>query len=145
MESLIGYGYVGLFVGSFLAATILPLSSEILLSVLLLNGTNPFGAVGVATVGNVLGSVVNYGLGFWGNAVLLQKILGLSPEKIRTAEQRFRKYGVLSLCFAWVPVVGDPLTVAAGLLRIELVLFITFVTVGKLGRYAVVAFSVLCW
>jgi membrane protein YqaA with SNARE-associated domain len=145
MESLVGYGYVGIFVGSFLAATILPLSSEIVLSVLLLNGTDPVSAVGVATAGNVLGSVANYGLGFWGNTLLLKKLLGLSPENIQMAERRFRKYGIFSLCFAWVPVVGDPLTVTAGLLKIDLLLFVTLVTAGKLARYAVVAFSVVSW
>jgi len=145
MESFVGYGYTGLFVGSFLAATILPLSSEIVLSVLLLNGTDPVSAVGVATAGNVLGSLANYGLGFWGNTLLLRKLLGLSPESMQMAEQRFRKYGVFSLCFAWVPVVGDPLTVAAGLLKIDLLLFVALVTAGKLGRYAVVAFSVVSW
>jgi membrane protein YqaA with SNARE-associated domain len=134
---------LGLFVGSFLAATILPLSSEIVLGVLLLNGNDPVTVVGVATAGNVLGSVVNYGLGFWGNTVLLKRLSGFSQEKMDAAQRRFRKYGMFSLCFAWVPIVGDPLTVAAGLLRLRLVLFVPLVTVGKFGRYATLAFFVM--
>jgi membrane protein YqaA with SNARE-associated domain len=141
MESFVGYGFLGLFVGSFLAATILPFSSEILFSVLLLNGFDPLNAMVVATAGNTLGSVVNYALGFWGNTLLLKKFLRLSPEDIGEAQRRFRKYGILSLCFAWVPVVGDPLTVAAGLLKIHFVVFLTLVTAGKLARYAVLALS----
>ena len=142
MESLVAYGYLGLFVGSLLAATILPFSSEILLSMLLLNGSDPVCAVGVATVGNVLGSVVNYGLGFGGNYLLLEKILSHSQYDIMAAEKRFKKYGVISLFFAWMPIIGDPLTVVAGLLRIDLVLFLIVVTAGKLARYVVLAFSV---
>jgi membrane protein YqaA with SNARE-associated domain len=143
MESLAAYGYLGLFAGSFLAATILPFSSEILLSVLLLNGSDPIYAVGVATVGNVLGSVVNYGLGLGGAYLVLKKLLNYSQNDIWAAENRFKKYGVISLFFAWVPVVGDPLTVVAGLLRINLALFLFIVTAGKLARYVVVAFSVV--
>jgi membrane protein YqaA with SNARE-associated domain len=143
MESLVAYGYLGLFVGSFLAATILPFSSEILMSVLLLNGSDPVCAVGVATVGNVLGSVVNYGLGFGGNYLLLEKILSHSQYDIMAAEKRFKKYGVISLFFAWMPIIGDPLTVVAGLLRIDLGLFLIVVTAGKLARYIVIALSVV--
>ena len=133
MESLVAYGYLGLFVGSFLAATILPFSSEILLSVLLLNGSNPICAVGVATFGNVLGSVVNYGLGYGGHHLVLKKILSYSRNDIWSAEKRFKKYGIISLFFAWVPIIGDPLTVVAGLLRVDLVLFVVIGTAGKLG------------
>jgi membrane protein YqaA with SNARE-associated domain len=143
MEFLVAYGYLGLFVGSFLAATILPFSSEILLSVLLFNSSDPVWAVGVATGGNVLGSVANYGLGFLGNTLVLKKLLGLSQKDILTGEQRFKKYGLVSLFFAWIPIIGDPLTVAAGLLKIDLMLFVAIVTAGKLARYAVLAFSLL--
>jgi membrane protein YqaA with SNARE-associated domain len=143
MESLAAYGYLGLFVGSFLAATILPFSSEILLTFLLLNGFDLIYAVGVATVGNVLGAVVNYGLGFGGVHLVLKKLLNYSRNDIWAAEKRFRKYGVISLFFAWVPVIGDPLTVVAGLLRINFSLFLLVVTAGKLARYVVVAISVV--
>ena len=143
MECLVAYGYWGLFVGSFLAATILPFSSEILLSLLLFNGSDPVLAVGVATGGNVLGSVANYGLGFGGNYLVLKKFLRLSSEDILKAQRRFKRYGVFSLFFAWVPIIGDPLTVVAGLLKTDLVLFLPIVTAGKLARYAVLAFSLL--
>lgn len=143
MGILIGYGYIGLFVSSFLAATILPLSSEFLLSILLLNNSDPYCTIIVATVGNVLGSVVNYGLGCWGSYLLLTKWLRYSPKDILLAKQRFGKYGTFSLVFAWVPIIGDPLTVAAGLLKINFILFLSLVTIGKLARYIVLGLSIL--
>jgi len=143
MDIFFEYGYVGLFISSFLAATLLPGSSEIVLSLLLLNHSDPLFAVCVATFGNVLGSVVNYGVGFRGSYLLFRKWLGYSERDILAAEQRFARYGVLGLLLAWVPVIGDPLTVAAGILKIHFGLFLALVTVGKLARYIVLAVSVL--
>ncbi len=143
MEALAEYGYLGLFTASFLAATILPFSSEVVLSYLLLNNYDPFNTVAVATAGNVLGSVVNYALGFWGSMLILKKILRISEKDINHAEQRFERYGTFSLLFAWVPVIGDPLTVVAGVLKINFVLFLALVTVGKLLRYVILTMSVL--
>ena len=143
MDFLAEYGYIGLFTASFLAATILPFSSEVVLIFLLLNSHDPFLSIGVATAGNVLGSVVNYALGFWGSFLILKKLLRLSKEEIARSEQRFKKYGVFSLLFAWVPIIGDPLTVAAGVLKINIYLFLILVTAGKLFRYIIVGISTL--
>ncbi|MBU0544659.1 MAG: DedA family protein [Proteobacteria bacterium] len=143
MDFLAEYGYIGLFLASFLAATILPLSSEVVLIFLLLNSYDPFLSITVATAGNVLGSVVNYALGLWGSFFIMKKLLRLSQEEISRSEQRFKKYGVFSLLFAWVPIIGDPLTVAAGVLKINIYVFLSLVTAGKLFRYIIVGVSVL--
>jgi len=143
MDLLAEYGYAGLFMASFLAATILPLSSEVVLIFLLLNNHDPVFSIAVATAGNVLGSVVNYALGFWGSFLIMEILLRLSQEKIARSEQRFKKYGVLSLLFAWVPIIGDPLTVAAGVLKTNIYLFLGLVTAGKLFRYIIVGISTL--
>ena len=143
MEILAEYGHLGLFFASFLAATILPFSSEVVLGVLLSHDFNPYVTVFVATTGNVLGSVVNYGLGVLGSQILLNKLLGISTRQIGKAENRFKKYGAFSLLFAWVPVIGDPLTVAAGILKINFVLFLFLVTMGKFLRYVFVSWAVL--
>ncbi len=142
MNVLAEYGYIGLFMASFLAATILPFSSEVVLIYLLLNNHDPFLSITVATAGNVLGSVVNYALGFWGSFLIMEKLLRLSQQEIARSEQRFKKYGVFSLLFAWVPIIGDPLTVAAGVLKINFYLFLSLVTAGKLFRYIMVGLSV---
>ncbi|MFO7665739.1 MAG: DedA family protein, partial [Desulfobacterales bacterium] len=75
MDLLAQYGYIGLFIASFLAATILPFSSEIVLVFLLLNNHDPFISITVATAGNVLGSVSNYAIGFWGSFLIMEKLL----------------------------------------------------------------------
>jgi len=142
MEYFTELGYIGLFVASFLAATILPLSSEIVLSTLLLNGLSPVALVTIATIGNVLGSLTNYALGYWASLSVIKKWLKMSEDQFVRAEQRFTKYGLLSLCFAWVPIIGDPLTVIAGVLRIRLLWFLILVTVGKLTRYIVISYLV---
>ena len=143
MEYFIELGYVGLFLSAFLAATILPLSSELVLTLLLVNGLNPNILVAVATAGNALGSFANYAIGFWGSLFAVRKILKVSEEKFEHSKHRFEKYGVWSLLFAWVPVIGDPLTLIAGVLRINLLLFFVLVTIGKLGRYMVVTYVTL--
>ena len=124
MEFFIEFGYAGLFLSSFLAATILPLSSEVVLSFLLLNHLNPVLLVSVATFGNVLGAFVNYAIGFWGSLFIIRKVLRISEHEFIKAKQRFNKYGVFSLFFAWVPVIGDPLTVVAGVLKVRILVFL---------------------
>lgn len=140
MEHFAEFGYVGLFIAAFLAATILPLSSELVLSALLLSGSSPSTLIVVATTGNVLGSLTNYALGYWASFSLIKKWLKLSEDEFIRAEQRFKKYGILSLLLAWVPIIGDPLTVIAGVLRIRLLWFLLLVTAGKLLRYIVVCY-----
>ena len=136
-------GHVGLFIAAFLAATILPLSSEIVLSALLLSGLPPTTLVIIATIGNVLGSLTNYALGYWVSLVVVKKWLRMSEDDFLRAEQRFIKYGTFALFFAWVPVIGDPLTVIAGVLRVRLLWFLILVTAGKLLRYVVISYMVL--
>jgi membrane protein YqaA with SNARE-associated domain len=143
MEYLTEFGYFGLFFASFLAATILPLSSEAVLVFLLLNDFNPVVLLAVATFGNVLGSALNYALGYGGSIVFMRKYSASVKNDIQTALARFKKYGTVSLLFAWLPVIGDPLTVAAGILKINIPLFLFLVTLGKLARYVVICFMVL--
>jgi membrane protein YqaA with SNARE-associated domain len=143
MEYFTELGPVGLFIAAFLAATVLPLSSEIVLSALLLNGLSPPILVVTATTGNVLGSVTNYALGYWASLVVIKKWLRMSEDDFLRAEQRFRKYGMFALCFAWVPIIGDPLTIMAGVLRVRLLWFLIIVTTGKFLRYVVISYIVL--
>lgn len=143
MEYFAELGYIGLFVAAFLAATILPLSSEVVLSSLLLNGLSPTVLIAVATTGNVLGSLTNYALGYWASKEVIRRWLKISDEEFVRAEQRFVKYGLFSLLFAWVPIIGDPLTVVAGVLRIRLLWFVILVATGKLIRYIIISYFVL--
>lgn len=143
MEYLTEFGYIGLFAAAFLAATILPLGSEVVLVALLLSGLSPAGLVAVATVGNVLGSLTNYYLGFWASSARVRRWLALSDRAYVQATERFKRYGLVSLCFAWLPVIGDPLTVVAGVMRIRLLWFVPLVTLGKCLRYIALSYVVL--
>lgn len=143
MEYFSELGYFGLFIAAFLAATILPLSSEIVLGALMLGGLSPTALITIATTGNVLGSLTNYALGYWVSLKVLKRWLKISEEELVHAERRFVKYGQFSLLFAWVPIIGDPLTVLAGALRIRLWLFIILVAAGKLMRYVIISYFLL--
>jgi len=143
MEFFISFGYIGLFVAAFLAATVLPFSSEIVLSALLLNGLPALQVIGVATIGNVLGSVVNYALGYWASFEIIKRFLRISEHDYTKAQQRFHKYGLWSLCLAWVPIIGDPITLIAGVFRVRFIWFLAVVTIGKLLRYLGVSYFIL--
>lgn len=137
--------YLTLFTAAFLAATILPAQSEALLLALILD--NP-AAVGwlilVATVGNTLGSVINWWLGRYVHRFQDRRWFPVSKESLHYAEQRFRKYGLWSLLLSWVPVIGDPLTVIAGILRVPFWTFLALVGVAKASRYLVIG-GVVFW
>jgi len=129
-------GYVGLFFASFLSATILPLSSEGILLLMLTQGYDPTLCLIVATIGNSLGGLTNYALGLLGNLNWLKRI-GISHMKIRSFEHRIQTYGYWLAFFSWVPFVGDPLSVALGYFRVSFWRFFGLMVLGKAVRYAV--------
>jgi len=138
--------YAGLFSASFLAATILPFQSELVLVGLLLSGDYPWPVLlAVATVGNVLGAVVNWVLGRFFIHFRDRRWFPVKPATYAKVERWYARYGVWSLLFAWLPIGGDPLTVVAGAMRTNLALFLVLVTIGKLGRYAVLVAATLNW
>ncbi|NOQ77178.1 MAG: DedA family protein [Methylococcaceae bacterium] len=143
MELLSELGLWGLGLSAFLAATFLPLSSELVLTSLLLAGENPTVLLIIATIGNVAGSTLNYALGRWGSDTILHRWLRLSSQQTDKAGQQFSRYGKWSLLFAWVPIIGDPLTFIAGLFKVNFVLFLALVTLGKFARYWIIAQAIL--
>jgi membrane protein YqaA with SNARE-associated domain len=136
-------GYLALLAVSFLASTMLPLGSEWLLVMMLANGYDPVSTVGTATAGNYLGAVTTYLIGMFGGNWLIVKVLRVSPEQQERARGHYRRYGSFSLFFSWLPVIGDPLCMVGGLLRINFGLFTVLVASGKLARYAVTAWITL--
>ena len=131
--------YLSLFAISFLAATILPFSSELTLAGLMATSSydNSLLLI-VASLGNVLGSVVNWILGFYSRNLAKKKWFPFKDEQIERSSKWFNKFGRWSLLFSWVPIIGDPLTLAAGLLRVKFVEFLILVTIGKVSRYLVI-------
>ena len=135
--------YLSLFFISFLAATILPFSSELTLAGLIStsNYDNLLLLV-VASFGNVLGSVFNWGLGFYARNLTIKKWFPFKETQIERSSKWFSKFGKWSLLFAWVPIVGDPLTFVAGLLRVRFLDFIILVAIGKVSRYLIVFYLI---
>jgi membrane protein YqaA with SNARE-associated domain len=131
--------YLSLFIISFLAATILPFSSELTLAGLMATSSyDNLLLLLVASLGNVLGSAVNWILGFYSRNLSTKKWFPFKDEQIEKSSRWFNKFGRWSLLFAWVPIIGDPLTLAAGLLRVRFVEFLILVTIGKVSRYVVI-------
>ena len=138
--------YAGLFAAAFVAATILPAQSEILLGGMLVSGRFDTSLLlAVATAGNVLGSVVNWVLGRYFAHYREKRWFPASPATMARAEAWFARFGPAVLLLSWVPVIGDPLTVFAGVLRMRFTIFLLVVTLAKGGRYLFLAFVVMNW
>ena len=135
--------YLSLFFISFLAATILPFSSELTLAGLIStsNYDNLLLLV-FASFGNVLGSVFNWGLGFYARNLTIKKWFPFKETQIERSSKWFSKFGKWSLLFAWVPIVGDPITFVAGLLRVRFFDFIILVAIGKVSRYLIIFYLI---
>ncbi|MEM6615256.1 MAG: YqaA family protein [Pseudomonadota bacterium] len=133
---------VGLFFGAFLAATVLPFSSEVMLASAVRAGEIPVWLlVTVAAVGNILGAVVNWVLGRFLLRFRERRWFPFSPDQLEKASDRFRRFGVWSLLLSWVPIIGDPLTFAAGVLNVRFALFLVLVAIGKTARYVAVGLA----
>ena len=135
--------YGGLFLAAFTAATLLPTQSEILVVSLLLTDHSPWLVLTVASVGNVLGSVVNWFLGRGIEGLRNRRWFPVSPASLARAENWYRHYGRWSLLLAWMPIIGDPLTIVAGVLRESFWVFLLLVSVAKIGRALVLAAATL--
>ena len=133
----------GLFASAFTSATLLPGTSEGVLAALLGLGLVPaLAAVGVATLGNTLGSLVNWAVGFFFARYRDHPRFPASPRMLARAQGWYDRWGLWTLLASWVPIIGDPLTVVAGLMRAPLVLVVPIVALAKGARYAVVAAGV---
>ena len=134
--------YITLFTVAFLSATLLPMGSEALLVYNISQNYSLLLLWSVATAGNTLGSVVNYWLGLKGEMYLEEKGY-LSAKKMEKARSFFDKYGGWTLLLSWVPIIGDPLTFIAGVLKYRFWWFVVIVAVAKATRYGVVVLMVM--
>jgi membrane protein YqaA with SNARE-associated domain len=142
-QFLVSHGYVALFVLSFFAATIIPVGSEWLLVAMLLNHSDPFAAIAVATIGNTLGAGTTWAIGIYGGPFLIRRVLHIDATAEARAVRFYQRYGAWSLLLSWLPVIGDPLCLVGGILRVGLGRFSLLVFIGKLARYAAVAWLTL--
>lgn len=130
--------YLSLFFTAFIAATLLPTASEGLLVMLASQKHNLVILWFSATLGNTLGSCLNWWLGRELHRFQDKPWFFVSKQQLSAAEARFNRYGRFSLLFAWLPVIGDPLTFIAGILRVPFSIFVVLVALGKALRYAIV-------
>ena len=136
--------YITLFLAALLAATIIPAQSEAVLVGLLITAKyNPWLLVAVASAGNILGSVLNWLLGYGIQKFKHKKWFPVKASTLDRAVGWYQRYGRWSLLLSWVPIIGDPLTVAAGVMREKLWIFILLVSLAKVGRYCVLAIITL--
>lgn len=136
-------GYTPLFILSFLASTLLPIGSEWLLVLMLTQGYLPVPVVAVATAGNTLGACTNWLVGRYGGGWIMERLFKISDTQRERAENWYRKYGTASILLSWLPFIGDPLCLVAGLLGIRFPLFLALAGTGKLLRYIIVAWMTL--
>ena len=130
--------YLSLFASCFLSATILPFASEVGLAAVISSGYDPVISVIVATIGNSLGGLTNYYLGKFGKFLWIKKS-EKAENKQNKLKQYVTKYGSLCAMLSWVPIIGDPLLVMLGFMRIKLLPVVVFMVVGKLIRYIAIA------
>lgn len=131
------WGYAGLFIASFLAATVVPFSSEVVFSALVFGGLDPWICVVVASLGNWLGGMSSYFLGRLGKMEWIEKYLRVKREKIETYRERIQKYGDWFAFFSFLPGIGDIIAVASGFFRCRWWIVAISMLLGKFARYVV--------
>ena len=135
MEGFVEWGYLGLFIASFLGATLIPFSSELVFSLLIIKGYDFNLSLLVATTGNWLGGLSSYFLGRLGKWSTLEKYFRLKKEKIVKFKTNIDKWGSLLAFFCWLPVIGDPIAVGLGFFRTNYILVAIWMFIGKFIRY----------
>ena len=146
MDSLItlltDYGYIGMFISAFLAGSIFPLSSEVVMLALMAAGLDPWQLVVYGTIGNTLGSMFNYWIGTLGRMDWIEKYLHVKKKDLDRAQRFMAGRGALMGIFAFLPAIGEGITIVLGLMRANVALTVVSVTIGKLARYALLALGV---
>jgi|TARA_B110000971_G_C19888436_1_gene444134 membrane protein YqaA with SNARE-associated domain len=137
LEGFVEWGYLGLFIASFLGATIIPFSSEVVFSLLIINGYDIKVSLFVATIGNWLGGLSSYFLGRLGKWETLEKYFKLKKEKIYKFKTKIDKWGSLLAFFCWLPIIGDPIAVSLGFFRTNYILVAVWMFIGKILRYLI--------
>lgn len=135
---LTAHGVAGMFVAAFLAGSILPLASEVVLAALLVAGVPPMQLLLSASVGNTLGSITNYGIGRLGKENTIEHWLKIKPKDLERGKKYVRRFGFWGGLLAWVPVIGELITVAMGYLRTNFIWTAIMIFIGKFARYWII-------
>lgn len=141
MTFLVSYGYMGMLIAAFLAASILPFSSEAVMVALQAAGLDPVALIVYGTIGNVLGSMFNYTIGRLGKMEWIEKYLHVKKENLDKAHKFMAGRGAWMGLLSVIPVIGDVITVALGLMRANVVIVAISVTISKLARYVLLVYG----
>ncbi len=141
MTFLVSYGYMGMLIAAFLAASILPFSSEAVMVGLQAAGLDPVALIAYGTIGNVLGSMFNYTIGRLGKMEWIEKYLHVKKEDLDKAHKFMAGKGAWMGLLSVIPVIGDVITVALGLMRANVVIVVISVTISKLARYMLLVYG----
>lgn len=144
VDFIVQFGGPGMFIAALVAGSVVPFSSELVLTALQVAGVSNLSLLLWGTAGNVAGGCVNYGLGRLGKIEWIERYAHTSPEKLERAESLSRKYGPVLAVLAWIPILGSAITIALGLLRANFPLTVLFMTIGKAARYALIIYT-LAW
>lgn len=142
IEILTNYGYVGMLISAFLAGSIFPLSSEVVMLALLAAGLDPWQLVIYGTIGNVLGSMLNYGIGMLGRIDWIEKYLHVNKKELDRAKRFMAGRGAWMGFFSFHPVIGEGITIVLGLMRSNVAITVISVIIGKFLRYALIIYGV---
>lgn len=138
IQFFIDWGYLGLFLSAFVAGSILPFSSEVVLTVLVQMGLSPMWCLLWASIGNTLGGVLCYWLGWLGNMEWIERWLKVKPENLEKVEKWVQRYGAWMGFFSVLPWVGEAIVVLLGLMRSNIYLTSFTMFLGKAIRYALI-------
>lgn len=137
LEILADWGYLGLFVGAFVAATVVPFSSDVLMVGLLMAGGDPVLSFVSATAGNWLGGLTSFWIGWLGKWEWIEKWFRVKPETLEKQKRYLDRYGVWMALLTWVPVVGDVIALALGFYKTPAFWSLFLMLIGKVGRFVV--------
>ena len=141
IDFLTGYGYMGMLLAAFLAGSFFPFSSEAVMIGLMATGLDPWQLMIYGTIGNVLGSAFNYGVGRLGKTEWFEKYLHVKPSDLDLAKRFMRGQGAWMGFFAFLPLLGSAITILLGLMRANVVITFIAITLGKLFRYIILIYG----
>jgi len=139
----IDLGLMGLFLATFLAATVVPFSSEFVLAGLILADFDPIHCLIIATIGNTLGGMTSFGLGYLGNWHWINRYLNVEERKVERWKHAINRFGAYMALLCWLPFVGDVIAISLGLFKTSVWRVIIGMTLGKAARYAFVIWALL--
>ncbi|MBQ0019257.1 MAG: DedA family protein [Bacteroidales bacterium] len=142
VDFLVQYGYLGMFVAAFIAGSVFPFSSETVMVMLQVGGAEPLPLFVSATIGNVGGSMFNYGIGRVGKESWRERLMPKNPDKRARNERLLQKYGAWAGVLCFVPILGSAIAVMMGYMRLNPWMSLLTIFIGKAARYAILIFCV---